>query len=299
MAFRLKILITTGFLLLFGACTENPSTNYASSTLYVFGDSLSDVGNARIATSGLFPDKNYYEGRFSNGPNYADQLADKLATTQKPFRSFGTNYAFGGARSIEVNAQVSNYKQNVDGIADPESLYIVWAGGNDIRQLLLDVESETTMDEVVSYIEDAIRKLWNMGARRILVPNQPNIGNTPFIDTLETNFAGISAAANAMTQQFNGTLTSMLDRIASDEQIITIRFDAYALLETIINDPQSYTLTNVSEACYQRDELALELSGNETICTDGDAYLFWDSLHPNHVVHAQIAEQIYDTINTN
>src|SRR5262249_12459629 len=47
--------------------------------LVVFGDSLSDAGNAALATGGALPDPTlYYHGRFSNGPIWVDTLAKYL-----------------------------------------------------------------------------------------------------------------------------------------------------------------------------------------------------------------------------
>src|SRR5258708_3000834 len=48
--------------------------------LVVIGDSLSDVGNLKIATGSL-PNSNYYangQGRFSSGPIWVDTLAEYL-----------------------------------------------------------------------------------------------------------------------------------------------------------------------------------------------------------------------------
>jgi outer membrane lipase/esterase len=45
------------------------------SNMFVFGDSLSDNGNLFAATGGVVPFPDYYDqGRFQNGPNYADYL---------------------------------------------------------------------------------------------------------------------------------------------------------------------------------------------------------------------------------
>jgi phospholipase/lecithinase/hemolysin len=42
---------------------------------YVFGDSLSDVGNVFIATDGAKPASPYVDGQFSNGPVWVQDLA--------------------------------------------------------------------------------------------------------------------------------------------------------------------------------------------------------------------------------
>jgi len=60
-----------------------PSPADAFDELVVFGDSLSDTGNA---------------GRFSDGPVWVEGVANGLELSVRPSEVGGTNYAFGGAR---------------------------------------------------------------------------------------------------------------------------------------------------------------------------------------------------------
>ena len=70
-----------------------------------FGDSLSDTGNDLIAFGS--PQPPYYQGRFSNGPNWIDDLAAKLGVPDpQPSLAGGTNYAYGGATATSVNTGV-------------------------------------------------------------------------------------------------------------------------------------------------------------------------------------------------
>src|SRR5687768_2236033 len=65
------------------ACLHAPA-GAAFDRLYVFGDSLSDAGNVQTVTTGLSPlvpptpGPYYYNGRFSNGPNFAEVLSEGL-----------------------------------------------------------------------------------------------------------------------------------------------------------------------------------------------------------------------------
>ena len=69
------------------------------SQLVVFGDSLSDVGNIADATADFpfvspTPGPYYYEGRFSNGPVYAETLASGLDSPPPLYsRDGGNNFA--------------------------------------------------------------------------------------------------------------------------------------------------------------------------------------------------------------
>ena len=279
------------------ACADTKIPSYTDSSLYLFGDSLSDVGNANIASSGLLPDKNYYKGRFSNGPIYPDLLANKLSTPMKASRSFGSNYAFAGARSIDVNAQVSNYKHNVDDQADPAALYVIWSGANDLLDILQNPDSNSSIADAIAFIENAIRKLSAIGAQHIVVLNQINMSHLPRIVKLDQLVPGKTAEAAQLSNQFNSALVMMLDNLETTDNIKTLRLDVFTLFEEIIANPENYSFTNVSEACYQKDENSIELSGMEIICSNSNSYLFWDSLHPTTAGHAIIANNMYLTIN--
>jgi outer membrane lipase/esterase len=89
--------------------------------IVVFGDSLSDSGNA---------------GRFSNGPVWVEYLAERLGLVLQPSRAGGSNYAVGGARldpqsgSNSLRAQADAYLRCSR--ASSGALYIVYGGANDV-----------------------------------------------------------------------------------------------------------------------------------------------------------------------
>jgi len=283
------------------ACAKTDVPSFTDSTLYIFGDSLSDVGNANAASAGLVPDINYYEGRFSNGPIFPDLLAQSLATPMKSSRSYGSNYAFAGMRSIAVNAQVFNYQENVNGVADAAAIYIIWSGANDLLELLRNPDSTNTVSTAIAHIANAIENLSSMGAQKIIVLNQVNMAKLPRTIAAENETPGTLAAASVLTDEFNVALTNKLNEIETipEKNISTIRFDVHALFEDMTANPTNYGLENVSEPCYIKNEFAVELSGNETICDSPDEYLFWDSIHPTTAGHKILSEQLEITINAN
>ena len=70
------------------------------SSIYFFGDSLSDVGNLNAVTLGILPGDAYYDGRFSNGPVYSELLADEFGLGPlRPSIRGGTGFAYGGGRT--------------------------------------------------------------------------------------------------------------------------------------------------------------------------------------------------------
>src|SRR6478735_2958703 len=68
----------------------------AYSQVVVFGDSLSDTGNVNNQTFGISPGSAYYQGRFSNGPLWVEDLATSLGVAAPTYsRGGGRDYAFG------------------------------------------------------------------------------------------------------------------------------------------------------------------------------------------------------------
>ena len=89
------------------------------SNIYFFGDSLSDSGNISALSLGLYPGAPYYQGRFSNGPTWAESYAILQGypnagqhagmTLGANFLNLdipgtGNNYAIGGARTNTTGA---------------------------------------------------------------------------------------------------------------------------------------------------------------------------------------------------
>ena len=112
------------------------------SSLIVFGDSLSDVGNIANATGGAYPGPYYTSNRFSNGPVYVEALATGLglpAITRST--ASGNDFAYGGAKTSGTGGLEGLFIRDVDEqvdtflasrTANASSLYVFFAGSNDL-----------------------------------------------------------------------------------------------------------------------------------------------------------------------
>lgn len=120
------------------------------STLYAFGDSLSDAGNVSLLTANQIPARSIYsDGRFSNGNVWVQDLATNLhMPAVKPSVAGGTDYAYGGAETGGTSVHAANPSDLPSQLAlfearvphpSPSALYTVWAGSND----LLDIANST------------------------------------------------------------------------------------------------------------------------------------------------------------
>jgi len=276
----MKIVITLLGLLFAGAL--NAAATF--SDMFVFGDSLSDVGNLHLATGGSIPDSNYYMGRFSNGPVAAEiyglreGLFGSGGVALTPSLAGGNNYAVAGALtgSHEANpafgatTQVDNYLALVSS-ADPNALYLVWAGANDVRAALFDpANAGSIIATGVGNMQTMLTDLVTAGAQHILVPNVPDLGLIPEVTQLGDPAA--SAGATFMSTQFNLALDMVLDGFESSVEHLC-RYDTFTKLNDLVAHGPDYGLLNVTDPFISSSD------------SDPDSYLFFDTIHPTAKVH--------------
>ncbi|MEZ5566324.1 MAG: SGNH/GDSL hydrolase family protein [Gammaproteobacteria bacterium] len=259
----------------------------AYSAMYVFGDSLSDTGNVNIVTGGV-PLPPYATGHFSNGPVWVETLAANLGLSASPGLAGGTNWAFGGAPTGSpftaavptMTQQVSTYYlPSAGGVADPNALYVVWGGGNDIR-----TGDPSVLTYSVPNISSIISTLAAAGATNFLVPNLPNIGLTP-----EAQAAGPAAVAGAtfLSTSFNAQLAVATAGLRTSLGINITDVDVFSFLNNVIGNPSLFGLTNTTDRCFSG---ATGVGGPGTVCANPDEYLFWDGIHPTAAAHAALGD---------
>ncbi|MEM1303951.1 MAG: SGNH/GDSL hydrolase family protein, partial [Planctomycetota bacterium] len=232
-------------------------------------------------TLGFFPGSGYFDGRFSNGPVYAELLADALGL--EPLTRSGAggdNFAFGGAETAGpggftglfingLDEQVDEFIASRD--PDPEALHVVWAGANDL------LNGQTDMAVPVGNIAGEITRLYDNGARDFLVLNLPDLGATPRFNS----DASQSATFSTRTDDFNAQLGSTLDVLeGSLPGADFTQFDVDGVFDELLTDPASLGLTNITD----------QALGDPAV--NANEYLFWDDVHPTATVHAMLAEQI-------
>ena len=286
------------------------------SNVYVIGDSLSDQGNLLAATSTIpgapaLPDPlHYFNGRFSNGPAYTDYLANALGLPLTPsFFPGGTNFAYGGARTnyntVEqqapgnggmglpnnlfpwsLNGEVQDFSSR--NFNDPNGLFIVMSGNNDVADMVRFAQSPgTQIPIVVTGIVDAVNAMKAAGAQRVVVSNVADIGKTPAF------LAAGPAASAAATNISLATNAALHNALAGISGIQIIEFNLFKFLQDLVANPGQLGLTNVSTPCYTGFVLP---NANATECATPDEFLFWDLVHPTTRVHAALAQAVLAAI---
>jgi phospholipase/lecithinase/hemolysin len=266
------------------------------SNLVVFGDSLSDVGNIAQAPFINTPGPYYWNGRFSNGPVYAETLATGLGlpTLVRSTASGGNDFAYGGAKTTGTSFPDNLFVQDIDDqvgkylgsrTANAGTLYTIFAGANDL------LDGQTNMSIPINSLQSSIDRLVTAGARNFLVFNLPPLGNTPRFNTSQSNLTQY----NTRTQQFNTALATMLDSVHANNPAVTVyRFDVTALFSQAFANPQLFDLTNVTRSAAPGLAPGDTSYDTSKIVPNPNQYLFWDDLHPTAAVHLILAHRALD-----
>ena len=252
-----------------------PASAGPYSALYVFGDSLSDVGNTSAATLGIEPGGGYFQGRFSNGPVYAERIAAGLGLgTLTRSGAGGTNYAFGGAETngpggfsgLFVDSLVEQIDDYLPASPASDALFVAFIGANDL------LNGQTNVATPLGVIQTQLQRLVDAGARNLLGINLPPLGLTP-------SNLGNTALTN-LSSAFNDGLSGVYDALESaTPELNLMRLDASELFFELVDDPAAFGFTNTTQQGIAVAGGTLEAPG----------YLFWDGVHPTRKTHELLA----------
>ena len=273
------------------------------SSMFVFGDSLSDTGNLFVATSGAQPPAGqpYFNGRFSNGPLWVETLAADLGLpgTATAYLQGGNNFAFAGARTGTGNnppgvlAQVAGIW---NGVGDPNALYVVVGGGNNMRDARTAFQTASALDQAGREaaaevaVNDLISSLGYLafhGAKHVLVSNLPNLGLTP-----EAGLLGLQYASTDVSNRFDALMPALLAAgtgFGLDMSFLDMEAVSAAVIDDATNNGGGlYGITNVTQAC-----AGFTFGNPQNACASS---LFSDVLHPSAVAHKVLGEAAYAAV---
>lgn len=302
-------------LLAISSITTYAHSGVAIDKVIAFGDSLSDNGNFYSYSLHFVP-KNppYYEGRFSNGPTWVEQLTEGL--TLDPNSKDGLiDCAYGGATARpdknDIAWQVNNYfKHYANDMNIDKHLFVVWIGGNDYLPGTGSTDQLTT--EAVASIQKHINILIQHGAKNILTFNLPDLGRTPLAELAGPQYA---AKVSHMIQLHNAKLNFMLAKMRLQHpDVRIIFFDVTSVFNDALSHPQKYGIKYTHDACFNGDTFMfsalkdpkydavkerLKYGNLIVFCRNADDFFFFDHVHPTRVVHEMIAERVLKKLKQN
>ncbi|MGC0151562.1 autotransporter outer membrane beta-barrel domain-containing protein [Chromobacterium vaccinii] len=269
-----------------------PAVANAYSNFYFFGDSLSDIG--AFGGQGGLPVGAHWT--YQNKPNWTSVLTGhygQSSVANNPSNpqntsSTGNNYAQGGAVAqsyqsitqfpgttgasgsveqfgpdgqtaiLELPTQVQNYLASTGGKANPNAVYSVWIGGNDLSAAAGTLSSDTSGTTATKLLATSaatasqlIGALQGAGAKTIIVPNVPNLASAPAalyqtvqgVATAVGQGAGLSGAnlAAYVNNAVGAAWTAVSSGNATQANQATVIAQALAAANTAMGAPDSVT----------------------------------------------------------
>ena len=271
------------------------AVDIAKGQLLVFGDSLSDVGNAWLLLGdGAVPSPPHWRGRRCNGPIWVELLAERLGWPPlAPSLAGGTDQAYGGARSggglspkgvpnlLEQVARFLDCRAATP--LDEAALVVLRAGANDY----LDGEPGLERAEAINAnLVTAVTALAQVGARRFLVPTELPWGLSPIVPP--SYGLAQRQAFDALIGQQNKGLARALQDLAQQRGLQVWQPDFHGLLQAAVADPQAFDLVEVVRPVLQESQAA---SSAQRV-PEATGFLWWDSrAHFCSAFHRRLADR--------
>lgn len=244
----------------------------------------------------------------------------------------GINYAAAGSSTNGIgfglpwapslHSQIDQFLENSGGRLDPNALYFIWSGANDlltvfstsstspIFQLLLLEAADTAAKNIAH----EVARLTEHGARRVVVLSLPNIGYTPLINDLVTDLLApptLPADIKTASFTFNSMLNQQLGKVIKKHGTQVLYIDVYSLLDNVIlatkaGKPykvgrKSFRFTNyntpvcgyvVPPAPYTIPQYVPAIN-----CTNhSEGHIFADDLHPTNKANRLLALVVKEEI---
>ncbi len=286
-----------------GSSSDTAAATIASpfSTIYSFGDSLSDGGNISILSARLVPANPYQGGVFSNGPVWVSDIASQYGLPL-PVASLtgGNDFAFGGAKTGDEPTHAANpadlssqFNQFTALKSNPQAnaLYTISIGGNDVLDAISTFSTDQAtglaiISAAVANETSFINNLASKGAQNFLVMNVPDLSKIPFALDKGPQYQTVASGLAAL---YDYNLNVSLANLVTTKGLNIHVLDSYSLLDAGIANPAAFGLTNVTQPLWTGN---FEDSSSGTLAATGAAqagYLFMDNLHPSASGHILLA----------
>jgi outer membrane lipase/esterase len=272
--------LAAGLILLSVAASAAP---IRATSFWALGDSLSDPGNLFAATGQ--PPSPYFEGRFSNGPVWAEHVAADFGA-----KGLDTgNYAYGGAQAVtnadrvpDLPLQIGLFAQDsVDRLGSRPVVSLLF-GANDLLSDGIGKTDEqgqpvagAVATRAANAVADGALALAGFGVEDFLIFNLPDLGKTP-----RYALSDLAAEASEATEIFNQTLASRIPGLQA-MGLNVAGVNLFGLFNALIENPAAFGVENATIPCIVP---GISFCGDEA-----DKFAFFDDVHPNRIIHGEIA----------
>jgi outer membrane lipase/esterase len=281
------------------------------SSITIFGDSLSDTGNIPKLIGLNYPPPPYFQNQFSNGPVYANYLNGLfgISTPLNDLAIGGAKTGIGNVGGLPGNPAIGLPNAGMDGELDyylqshptpsKSDLFIVWGGANDyldtvptfqtlglsghrLTQYLLSPTGPVTV--AVGDLVTDVRRLAAIGVKNFVVPNLPDLGDTPLLNGNPIT----KAQGGQLADVHNQALASAMGALQQQLKVNITIVDVGAILKDIIADPGKYGIdpNHITQECIL----------NAACVAQHQNYLFWDDVHPTGLIQQELSEAFFASL---
>ncbi|MDO6416106.1 SGNH/GDSL hydrolase family protein [Sphingomonas sp. BIUV-7] len=284
---------------LLAAGSVSPASAASYPGLYVFGDSLVDVGNAFYGSNGTQanPVNGYSDLRFTNGLNFADYLAQAVgAPALQPAFLGGTGVAVGGStaqfsdpldQNISFLEQIAYLTNFVAPSISNDALVLVTFGGNDVRNTIGTagpVDFKMSGDDFAT----GLAALYGLGARNFVITGSPDIGLLPISIATAGAIPDRLAELTARSEDISALFEAKSGGLAVLPGANVTFFDLFAYEHALLADPTVFGLPSTLDSTAPC-QIVGGGSPQTANCTNS---LYFDPVHPTTQVHQAIANAI-------
>lgn len=277
------------------------------SQIYIFGDSLSDTGNA-ASVVGDFPPP-YYMNRASNGPVAVETFTAALGHTADASLHFfgseaGGNYAVAGANAVgdnleDLGTQIAYFHAIHNYAAPTDALYVIFIGGNDIRATYGVTDKDTAVaiiNSAVVSVKNAMQSLTLAGAKHFLLINAPNVSLIPEAQIIATlaNDPDLIKRIRKYSKLYSILLHDMVEQFETVFQLDIEEFNLFKFFTKLIKKGEDYGFTNTTDACFDTQLLSFHPDCHNGL--NADQFIFFDEIHPTTRAHQFIGEAMFEAL---
>ena len=282
------------------------------------------------------PALGYFQGRFTNGYTFADLISNKtIGLVSKPIFPYhyddpvfgipidpfapkptGNNldFAYGGARIIQgsevvpnLNGQTDAFQNAVSGHADPNALYMVTIGGNDVRALapsdnnpVPQADAYAELDYAASTMLYELNELLGIGVHNLLITGVPDVGLIPQYDINGNDVLGpVESVRSAAATDYS----AYLDNLIRTEVVPALQAAGANVTYVPIMGP-AYTDSSGRMIQPGLDAVLPEIAALHGLTADQltnnllqyQNLVFFDQIHPTAQVHALIGSYMYSQL---
>jgi cholinesterase len=273
------------------------------SDIFVFGDGLSDTGNAAAFLGQVLPPP-FFMNRTTNGPLGIDFLAQSLGAPVDPSLyllgpAAGTNYAVAsasaaGAAPTDLTGQVDAFLAAQGGIASPNALYVVSIGIIDVRIARDAVDNPTgrqIVDGAASATASNVRRLIDAGARHLLVTNAPDLGLAP-----ESKDLGVEQRATNLSRRFREQLRADLQGELSRPDLRIVLFDLFRFSRSVVRNAPAFGIAFPDTACFDSVTTLTFFPACGPMGENADQFLFFNIVTPSARFHERLGRALFTVV---